>query len=88
MKSSADTFDGIFLHRARFWERTFVSVERHAAGMVEAWPALAPVLVQHEAMANDGGALGGGNQVKSVYCPSKHHRVPVSSSGSCVPADD
>lgn len=34
--------------------------------MVEAFPALAPVLVQHESMADNGSALEGGNQVKSV----------------------
>lgn len=34
--------------------------------MVEAFPALAPVLVQHESMADNGSALQGGNRVKSV----------------------
>lgn len=42
--------------------------------MVEACPALAPVLVQHKSMANNGSALEGGDQVIFVII---HLNIPV-----------
>lgn len=65
----SDSFDGMFL------KLTFIAVERHPAGMEEAFPALALVLVQHESVAEDGGALEGGNKGEPSWCLSKSRQA-------------
>lgn len=60
--------------------------------MEEALPALALVLVQHESVADDGGALEGGNKVLVFIqtSPGLSRRVTscVAFCGSCVSTAD
>lgn len=71
---------------------TFIAVERHPVGMEEAFPALALVLVQHESVADDGGALEGANEVLVFVqiSPGVSRRATsrVAFSGLCVSTAD
>lgn len=53
---------------------TCKAVECHSARMVEASPALALVLVQHESMADNGSALGRDKREKESERESKRER--------------